>query len=162
METCFVNLVEADDPVLILINGVFGMRMQDVASRLGANVETLEFEWGTPVVPEEVKKAITKKTVGILPVHLYGQSCCMDKLNLLAKKYKLFVIEDCAQSFGARFNQKNVGSWGDCGAFSFFPSKILGGFGDGGCITTSDKKLAEYIAILHLHGQKLSLALRAV
>ena len=68
METCFVNLVETGDPVLVLINGVFGIRMQDVASRLGAKVDTLEFEWGTPVTVDEVKKKITKKQYKIVAV----------------------------------------------------------------------------------------------
>ena len=68
METCFVNLVEAGDSVLILINGVFGMRMQDVASRLGAEVDTLEFEWGTPVIVDEVKKKITEKPYKIVAI----------------------------------------------------------------------------------------------
>ena len=68
METCFVNLIEKDDPVLILINGVFGMRMQDVASRLGANVDTLEFEWGTPVLVEQVREQLNKKDYKIVAV----------------------------------------------------------------------------------------------
>jgi len=68
METCFVNLVEVGDPVLVLINGVFGMRMQDVASRLGAEVDTLEFEWGTPVIVDDVKKKITEKQYKIVAV----------------------------------------------------------------------------------------------
>lgn len=68
MECCFVNLVEKNDPVLILINGVFGMRMQDVATRLGAQVDTLEFEWGTPVMVDEVKKQLTKKSYKIVAV----------------------------------------------------------------------------------------------
>lgn len=68
METCFVNLIEHGDPVLILINGVFGMRMQDVATRLGANVDTLEFEWGTPVIPDEVKSKIAERQYKIVAV----------------------------------------------------------------------------------------------
>jgi alanine-glyoxylate transaminase/serine-glyoxylate transaminase/serine-pyruvate transaminase len=68
MEACFVNLVEKDDPVLVLVNGVFGMRMQDVAQRLGARVDTLEFEWGTPVIPEAVQKKITQKAYKLVAV----------------------------------------------------------------------------------------------
>jgi dTDP-4-amino-4,6-dideoxygalactose transaminase len=102
----------------------------------------------------EVAKAITKKTVGILPVHLYGQACRMDKLQSIARRENIFMVEDCAQSFGATYKSAKVGSFGDCGAFSFFPSKNLGCFGDGGCITTNDYKLAEHIDILRGHGQK--------
>jgi UDP-2-acetamido-2-deoxy-ribo-hexuluronate aminotransferase len=104
--------------------------------------------------PEAVKRAVTKKTVGILPVHLYGQSCRIDALSKIAGENNLFLLEDCAQSFSAEYNSKKVGSFGDCGAFSFFPSKVLGCFGDGGCITTNDAKLCEYVEVLRSHGQK--------
>ena len=103
--------------------------------------------------PSCIEKAITKNTVGILPVHLYGFPCDMIKISKIAKKYNLFTVEDCAQSFGASFEKKKLGSFGDCGAFSFFPSKNLGGFGDGGLIGTNDKTIAELIKVLRKHGQ---------
>ncbi|MCF7893383.1 MAG: DegT/DnrJ/EryC1/StrS family aminotransferase [Candidatus Omnitrophica bacterium] len=103
--------------------------------------------------PEKIKKAITKNTVGIIPVHLYGKACRMKEIKKIAKANKLFIIEDCAQSFGTSFKGKKTGSLGDLGAFSFFPSKNLGGFGDGGLITAKTKKYADLIKVLRNHGQ---------
>ena len=103
-----------------------------------------------------IEKAVTKNTVGIMPVHLYGLSCDMDSIMELAKKYNLKVIEDCAQAIGATYKpryEKKVGTFGDCSAFSFFPSKNLGGFGDGGLIAVNDKATAELIKVLRNHGQ---------
>ncbi len=107
--------------------------------------------------PEEIEKAIKEygnRIKGIVPVHLYGQPCNMDKIMRIAEKYSFFVVEDCAQSFGAQWDNKKAGSFGDVGCFSFFPSKNLGGFGDGGMITTNDNKLAEIISMLRRHGGK--------
>jgi len=93
----------------------------------------------------------------ILPVHLFGQACDMAKLIPLAKKYHLSIIEDVAQACGARLSidgqRKFAGTAGDLGCFSFFPSKTLGGFGDGGLVTTNDKQLAEKIRLLRMHGE---------
>jgi len=105
------------------------------------------------ISPSCIEKAITKNTVGILPVHLYGFPCDMIKISKIAKKYNLFTVEDCAQSFGASIGAKKVGNFGDCGAFSFFPSKNLGGFGDGGLIVTNNKTIAELVKVLRKHGQ---------
>ncbi len=103
--------------------------------------------------PDKIKKALTKNTVGILPVHLYGLACAMDKILNIAKEHDLFVIEDVAQAFGGAFKGKKLGTWGDCGSFSFFPSKNLGGFGDGGLVATGNLKLAESIRYLRNHGE---------
>ena len=103
--------------------------------------------------PLAIEKAITKNTVGILPVHIYGLACDIKRISKIAKKYNLFIVEDCAQSFGASIGKKKTGSFGDCGAFSFFPSKNLGGFGDGGLITTNSKDIAKLIKTLRNHGQ---------
>jgi len=103
--------------------------------------------------PQEIEKAITKNTVGIIPVHLFGLPCDMSKIMKLARKYKLFVVEDTAQAFGAEYKGKKAGTIGDMGAFSFFPSKNLGGCGDGGMISAADKKLAESARIFKNHGQ---------
>jgi UDP-2-acetamido-2-deoxy-ribo-hexuluronate aminotransferase len=89
-----------------------------------------------------------EKIVGIVPVHLYGHPTNMDAIMECARKYNLFVVEDCAQSFGARWDGKQSGSLGDCGAFSFFPTKNLGGFGDGGMIATNDPTLYDIIQML--------------
>ncbi|MBK2028552.1 DegT/DnrJ/EryC1/StrS family aminotransferase [Francisella noatunensis] len=101
---------------------------------------------------DEIESAITVKTVAIMPVHLYGQACQMDKINSLAKKYNLKVIEDSAQSHGAYFADKKCGNLGDASGFSFYPGKNLGALGDAGAVTTNDKKLAETISALANYG----------
>lgn len=101
---------------------------------------------------DEIESAITVKAVAIMPVHLYGQACQMDKINSLAKKYNLKVIEDSAQSHGAYFADKKCGNLGDASGFSFYPGKNLGALGDAGAVTTNDKKLAETISALANYG----------
>jgi dTDP-4-amino-4,6-dideoxygalactose transaminase len=101
-----------------------------------------------------IEAAITPRTVGILPVHLYGHPADLDRIFEIARKHKLWVIEDCAQAQGARYKQKSVGSMGIAGAFSFFPSKNLTVMGDGGCISTNDDAIADKIRMLRNHGRK--------
>jgi len=101
-----------------------------------------------------IKRKITKKTRGIILVHLYGNPCQMDGIMSVAKRYDLFVIEDCAQACGATFRGKQVGSFGDFGAFSFYPTKTIGAMGDAGAITTNNKELYEKVKRLHLHGEE--------
>ncbi len=88
----------------------------------------------------------------IIPVHLYGMPCEMDKIISIAKEYKLKVIEDCAQSFGSEYGGKKVGTFGDCGCLSFFPAKTLGCYGDGGMVITNDEEIAKKIRMLRNHG----------
>jgi len=102
----------------------------------------------------KIEKAITKKTKVILPVHLYGQAADMDKINNIATKYKLKVIEDAAQAHGAQYKGKKTGSLSDLGCFSFYPTKNLGAFGDGGAITTNDKMFYERLLMLRNYGEK--------
>lgn len=99
-----------------------------------------------------IEKKITKKTKAILPVHLFGHPADMDVIMGLAKKYNLFVVEDCAQAIGATYKGKPVGSFGDAGCFSFYPTKNLGGSGDGGMIVTGNEKLRDTIKSLRAHG----------
>ncbi len=101
-----------------------------------------------------IEAAITPRTVGIIPVHLYGHPTDLDAIFGIAKKRGLWVLEDCAQAQGARYKEKSVGSMGVAGAFSFFPSKNLTVMGDGGCITTDDDAIAEKIRMLRNHGRK--------
>jgi len=103
---------------------------------------------------ELLEESITPRTVGILPVHLYGHPANLDRVLEIADKHRLWVIEDCAQAHGARFREKHVGSIAVAGAFSFFPSKNLTVMGDGGCITTNDSALAEDLRMLRNHGRK--------
>ncbi|MCK9573829.1 MAG: DegT/DnrJ/EryC1/StrS family aminotransferase [Candidatus Omnitrophica bacterium] len=103
--------------------------------------------------PENIKRAINKNTVGIIPVHLFGRSSEMNEISQIAKENNLFILEDVAQAFGAGFNGKKLGTIGNCGAFSFFPSKTLGSYGDAGLIATNDEQLASIAKILRVHGQ---------
>tara|TARA_Y100000591_G_C21830785_1_gene699445 strand:+ start:380 stop:1510 length:1131 start_codon:yes stop_codon:yes gene_type:complete len=100
----------------------------------------------------KIEKVISKKTKAIIPVHLYGQSCDMDKIIKVSKKYNLKVIEDCAQAQGAKYKNKFVGTIGDMGCFSFYPTKILGTYGDGGFILTNQSKLHKKIRRLRFYG----------
>ncbi|MBI4052742.1 MAG: DegT/DnrJ/EryC1/StrS family aminotransferase [Candidatus Diapherotrites archaeon] len=105
------------------------------------------------VEPGEIGKKISKKTKAIVPVHLYGQACAMDEIMEIAQKHAIPVIEDCCQSHGAEFNGKKTGSFGSAGCFSFYPTKNLGCYGDGGMIVTKDRALAEKMAMLRDLGQ---------
>ncbi len=96
--------------------------------------------------PHKITRAITKKTRAIIPVHIYGQVCDMNKIMKIARENKLYVIEDCAQAVGAEYFGKKVGSIGHVGAFSFYPTKNLGAIGDGGMVTTNNKQIANKIS----------------
>lgn len=104
--------------------------------------------------PDKIEEKITQNTKAIIPVHIFGCPANMEKINEIAKKYGLRVIEDAAQSFGAKIKDKKTGSLADLGCFSFYPSKNLGCFGDGGMVVTSDSELAEKIRILRNHGSR--------
>lgn len=101
---------------------------------------------------DKIEKSITKKTRAIIPVHLYGQTCNMEKIIKIAKKFKLKIIEDCAQSTGSSINKKKSGSFGDFGCFSFYPTKVLPCIGDGGFITTNNKSLYDRIKKIRYMG----------
>lgn len=105
--------------------------------------------------PKDFEKKITSKTKVVIPVHLYGQSAEMDEILTIAKKHNIKVVEDGAQAIGVQYKEgRFVGTIGDIGCFSFFPSKNLGGFGDGGIVTTNDDELGEKLRILRVHGGK--------
>ncbi len=104
--------------------------------------------------PADAKKKITKRTVGILPVHLYGRPADIDAMQKLAADHGLWIIEDCAQSIGAKWKGKRAGSYGQHSAFSFYPSKNLTVYGDGGCIATDDPEIARRVTMLRNHGRK--------
>ena len=106
--------------------------------------------------PLKIEKQINKKTKAIIPVHLYGQSCDMDKIKKIATKYNLKIIEDCAQAQGAKYKNKFVGNFGDFGCFSFYPTKILGTYGDGGFVIAKNFKDYEKIKRLRFYGIETS------
>jgi dTDP-4-amino-4,6-dideoxygalactose transaminase len=102
----------------------------------------------------QLEAAITSRSRAIMPVHLFGLPADMDSVLEIARKHHLAVIEDAAQAIGARWKEKSIGSLGTCGCFSFFPSKNLGGAGDGGMITTNDPQLAQRLRTLRVHGAR--------
>lgn len=102
----------------------------------------------------QIEAAITEKTKAILVVHLYGQATPMDEICALCKKYNLKLVEDCAQSHGARYHGKMTGTFGDIGCFSFYPSKNLGAFGDGGAIVTDDEQIAKDMKMYRNYGSE--------
>lgn len=103
--------------------------------------------------PSAVKKGITKKTKAILPVHLHGKVAQMDSIQKIAQKHNLLVVEDAAQAHGASFNGQNVGTVGDAGCFSFYPTKNLGAYGDAGCVVTNRQDVAERVVKLRNYGE---------
>jgi dTDP-4-amino-4,6-dideoxygalactose transaminase len=131
-------------------------------SILGAKPLFVDIEPDTyNIDPDKVEELLDKveprdkdKIKAIIPVHLYGQCADMTRIMEIAKKHGLKVVEDCAQAIGAVHNGRKAGSFGDAGCFSFFPSKNLGGFGDGGMVVTSDSVVAERIKKLRVHGSR--------
>ncbi len=128
-----------------------------------ATAEAIRYVGATPVFvdidprtfnldPEQVEAAVTGRTAAIMPVHLFGQPADMGALGSIAERHGLKVIEDCAQSFGATIDGRQTGSLGLAAGFSFFPSKNLGGAGDGGMVTTDDDAVAEHVRQLRNHG----------
>jgi len=130
-----------------------------------ATAEAIFYTGATPVFvdvepdtmnldPAKIEVKITERTKAIMPVHIFGHPADMDMIGKIAKKHNLRIIEDCAQSFGAEISGKKTGSFGDAGCFSFYPSKNLGAFGDGGMVLLQDHSVADDIRQLRNHGSK--------
>src|SRR5450432_2508169 len=102
--------------------------------------------------PEAIEAAITPRTVGIIPVHLYGQPADMDAIMAIARKHGLWVVEDCAQAHLARYKGNLVGTFGDAATYSFYPGKNLGAMGDAGAVVTNDSALSEHMTMFARHG----------
>jgi len=125
----------------------------EAVTQAGGNVVFCEVDERTFTIdPKKIEELITNKTVGIVPVHLYGQACDMDRICRVANKYSLWIVEDCAQAHLATYKSKQVGSFGALATYSFYPGKNLGAFGDAGALTTDDPKLADYISRFCRHG----------
>lgn len=125
----------------------------EVIANLGAKPVFVDIDPKTfNIDPQKIAPRITKRTKAIIPVHLFGQMADMAEIMRLAKKYKLKVIEDAAQAIGAIYKGKRAGAIGDCGCFSFFPTKNLGAYGDGGMVVTNNKKLTDNLRLLRSHG----------
>ncbi|GAB7389275.1 DegT/DnrJ/EryC1/StrS family aminotransferase [Bacillaceae bacterium] len=124
-------------------------------ARIGAKPVFVDIDPKTfNIAPDLIEEAITDKTKAIIPVHLYGQMADMDPIIEIAKKYDLAIIEDAAQAIGAKYKSRKVGELGTAACYSFFPTKNLGAYGDGGMIVTNSEEIAEKIRVLRVHGSK--------
>ena len=125
----------------------------ETITQAGGNVVFCDTDASSYTIdPAQIEAKITPRTVGIIPVHLYGQPADMDAIMAIAAKHKLWVIEDCAQAHLARCNGRQVGTMGTAASFSFYPGKNLGAMGDAGAIVTNDKALADRMAMIARHG----------
>jgi dTDP-4-amino-4,6-dideoxygalactose transaminase len=143
--------VSAGDEVLLPSYTFFATA--SAASRLGAKPVFVDIESSTfNIDVAQIEALITPRTKAIIPVHLFGQCADMTAIDQIARRHNLHVIEDAAQAIGARWNGCRAGSLAEVGCFSFYPTKNLGGFGDGGLLTTDDAELAERLRRLRAHG----------
>lgn len=143
--------VGAGDEVIVPSNTYIATAL--AVTYVGATPVFVEPDINTFLIdPSLIEVAITNKTKAIMPVHLYGQTCDMDAIMSIAKKHKLFVVEDCAQAHGATYKGKRIGSFGDAAGFSFYPGKNLGALGDGGAAVTNSKEIADKIRALGNYG----------
>jgi len=134
-------------PPFTFISTVWGV------SYVGATPRFVDVEEGTfNLDPEKIEAAITSRTKGIIVVHLFGQPARMDEIMAIAKRHNLFVIEDCAQAVGARYRDRPVGVIGDCGTFSFYPTKNLGGCGEGGAFVSRREEIFMKARHIRVHG----------
>ncbi len=145
--------VKSGDEVIIPAYSFFATA--GVVARLGGVPVFADIEpEGFNIRPEEIARKITPRTRAIIPVHLYGQCADMEAIGAISRERNIPVIEDAAQSVGAEFDGRRAGSLGLAGAFSFFPSKNLGAFGDAGAVTTADGALAEKLVDFRVHGMR--------
>jgi dTDP-4-amino-4,6-dideoxygalactose transaminase len=127
----------------------------EVITQAGGRVVFCDTDIDTFTIdPARLEERITPRTVGIIPVHLYGQPADMDAIMRIARKHNLWVIEDCAQAHLAKFDGRTVGTFGNAATFSFYPGKNLGAYGDAGAVVTNDSALASWMAIYARHGGK--------
>jgi len=156
---------EALHLALVACGVEYGDEVITVANTCVPTISAISFAGATPILidideqtftiaPALIEERITEKTKAIVPVHLYGQCADMDAILAIARKHNLFVIEDCAQSQGAMYKGRMAGTMGDMGAFSFYPSKNLGAFGDGGLVLTNNQQLAQKLTKLRNYGQE--------
>jgi dTDP-4-amino-4,6-dideoxygalactose transaminase len=127
----------------------------EAISHVGATPVFVDIEeTSMNIALDQIEKAVTPKTKAIIPVHIFGRPVDMDAVMAVARKHNLKVVEDCAQSFGATWKGKQTGTIGDIGCYSFFPSKNLGAYGDGGLMVTNDDELAATMKMLRVHGSR--------
>ncbi len=146
--------IEPGDEIIVPTYSFFATA--GVVSRLNAKPVFVDVDPVTfNIDPKKIEKKITSKTKAIIPVHLYGQSAAMTEIMAIARKYSLFIVEDAAQAIGTQYkDSRHVGTIGDIGCFSFFPSKNLGGFGDAGIVTTNNPNFEHKLRIMRVHGME--------
>ncbi len=144
--------IGAGDEVIVCANAYIACVMGITIN--GATPVFVEPDEYDNIDADRIEEKITDRTKAILAVHLYGQSCDMTKIYDIAAKYNLKIVEDCAQSHGNHWQDKTVGTFGDVGCFSFYPSKGCGAFGDAGCIVTDDEALAEKFKVFRNYGSE--------
>lgn len=150
---CLACGIGRDDEVITTSNTYIATAL--AISMTGAKPVFVDIDEKTyNIDPTRIEYAITKKTKAILPVHLYGHAADMEPILKIAKKYRLKIIEDCAQAHEALYKGRKVGSFGDVGCFSFYPTKNLGAFGDGGMMVTNFKELYDKMLLLRDYGRK--------
>ena len=144
--------IGANDEVLTVANSFIAT--SEAITQTGAKVVFVDINPKTyNIDTNKIEQKITSKTRAIIPVHLYGQPADMDPILVLAKKYNLKIVEDCAQAHGAVYKGRTIGSFGDMACFSFYPGKNLGAYGDAGAIVTSDDALAKRARMFANHGR---------
>jgi len=149
----FANGLNSGDEVIVPVNTFIATA--EAVSLLGARPIFVDInESNYNINPSEIEAKITQKTKAIIPVHLYGQCADMDPILKIAERHNLFVIEDACQAHGAEYKGRKAGSMGKCGAFSFYPGKNLGAWGEGGAIATNDDGLADKIRLIRDHGSR--------
>lgn len=143
--------IQAGDEVIVPAHS--WISTSETVTQAGGKVVFCDTDKDTFTIdPEQIEKNINSRTVGIIPVHLYGQPADMESILKIAKKHNLWIIEDCAQSHLANYKGKMVGSFGDAATFSFYPGKNLGAMGDAGAIITNNNKIAERATMYARHG----------
>ncbi|MBI3038562.1 DegT/DnrJ/EryC1/StrS family aminotransferase, partial [bacterium] len=144
--------VKKDDEVITVANSFIAT--SEAISLTGAKVKFVDCDPKTYNIDvDKIESIVTGKTKAIVPVHLYGQPANMTAILEIAKKYNLFVVEDAAQAHGAKYNDRKIGTFGDCACFSFFPGKNLGAYGDAGAIVTNNDELAMKARMFANHGR---------
>jgi dTDP-4-amino-4,6-dideoxygalactose transaminase len=144
--------LKAGDEIITVPNTFFATT--EYLVHIGAKPVFVDIDPDTYLIDvNKIENAVTARTKAIIPVHLGGQIVDMEKIMYIAKKYKLKVIEDCAQAHGAEYKGKKAGNFGDVGIYSFYPGKNLGAYGDAGCIITNDEKIADFIRMYRDHGR---------
>ena len=149
--TLFGLRVQAGDEIIVPAHS--WISTSQTITQIGARVVFCDTDRDTFTLdPKQLEEKITTKTVGIIPVHLYGQAADMDQIMSIAKKHKLWVLEDCAQAHLGRYKGKSLGTFGHAASFSFYPGKNLGAMGDAGAVVTNDPELAARMTMFARHG----------